>query len=252
MYSGYNLRNVSYADFSSYYDVGLSVHGGNKRAVKASLESIVNNDGSIYASKITNDWFPGVKADVFISHSHKDSATAIGLAGWLKDKFGLNTFVDSCVWGHSDLLLKILDKKYCWQEETETYNYNKRNKTTSHVNIILSTALAGMIDASECVIFLNTPASISCEGYVAKEGTESPWIYSELAITKIIERRCGRSRPLKKALEARAMDEAMKIKYDADLSHLIRIEKEDLNRWLTKNRQLGSQSLDTLYDITGY
>lgn len=43
-------------------------------------------------------WFPQIKADVFISHSHSDEKLAIIFAGWLYNAFGLTAFIDSCVW----------------------------------------------------------------------------------------------------------------------------------------------------------
>ena len=55
------------------------------------------------------------------------------------------------------------------------YDYNKRNYSTSHVHMMLSTALTMMMDEAECVIFLNTPNALSTKDIVHK--TESPWIF---------------------------------------------------------------------------
>ena len=64
------------------------------------------------------NWFPQIKADIFISHSHKDEDLALALAGWLKVSFGLTAFIDSCVWGYANDLLKMIDYKYCYQKKT--------------------------------------------------------------------------------------------------------------------------------------
>ena len=55
-----------------------------------------------------------------------------------------------------------------------------------HVHMMLSTALANMIDKTECIMFLNTPNSVSTRDTKLK--TYSPWIYNEIEITRIIEK----------------------------------------------------------------
>ncbi len=41
-----------------------------------------------------------------LSHSHKDKKLAIEFAEWLKKEAGLTTFIDSCILGYSNELLK--------------------------------------------------------------------------------------------------------------------------------------------------
>lgn len=53
-----------------------------------------------------------MKTDFFISHSHSDEKLANMIAGWLNDKFKLNYFIDSNVWGYSDNLIKELNARY--------------------------------------------------------------------------------------------------------------------------------------------
>lgn len=71
----------------------------------------------------------------------------------LHDCFGLEAFIDSCSWGYCDDLLNKIDKKYCYDSKKKTYDYHLRNYTTSHVHMMLSTALAEMMDNTECIIF---------------------------------------------------------------------------------------------------
>lgn len=46
------------------------------------------------------------------------------------------------------------------KERWKTYDYNLRNYTTSHVHMMLATALTEMIDNTECIMFYNTPNSV--------------------------------------------------------------------------------------------
>ena len=250
MYKGFNLT-LTEDYFSTWHSKGKSLHRGNKSHVEGSLNNYFDNDGSLSATKIAESWFPNITSDVFISHSHADSTLAIGMAGWLEENFGLRAFIDSTVWGYSEKLLKKLDNRYCLNKSRETYNYDKRNKTTSHVNIILSTALHNMIDASECVIFLNTPSSVTCEGYVTEEATHSPWIYSEISMTRLIKRKSNRPSNFIRKAEAslEAIAEDVSIKYDLPLSHLISITSDDLTKWENSVYLTGGRGVDTLDNL---
>ena len=78
-----------------------------------SVEKHIKENDKIDGTKMQENWFPKVDADIFISHSHKDENLAKGLAGWLYKEFGLEAFIDSCVWGYANDLLLEIDKKYC-------------------------------------------------------------------------------------------------------------------------------------------
>jgi len=186
MYKGYNLHiGLLDLDFSKYSEKGKKMFNENRQKIQSTLDSFALKDGSLDGSKMQEDWFPQIKADVFISHSHKDENLAKCFAGWLKETFDLDSFIDSCVWGYSNNLLRIIDDKFCKNENTPTYNYNKRNGSTSHVHMMLSTALTMMLDKTECVFFLNTPNSITTDSVISR--TYSPWIYHEIAMTKLIK-----------------------------------------------------------------
>lgn len=248
MYKAYSLR-LGENIFENFSEDGQEVKRENNMAARSGLDAFFDGDGSLFATKIMDNWFPQVKADVFISHSHKDEGLAVGLAGWLKSKFGVSSFIDSSVWGYSPELLKKLDKKFCLKD-SGYYDYDKRNITNGHVNMMLATSLTKMIDQCECIIFLNTPNSISCKGCIEKDGTESPWIYAEIEATRMLRvNPPERTRELLKAgLESRstALDEAISVKYDLDLKHLLLLEASDIITW-DSCKKSGEAALDYLY-----
>jgi len=98
------------------------------------IDNFINDEGIIDATALMKEWFPTVKVDVFISHSHQDEELAIQLATWLKNTFNLNSFIDSTVWGYAGELLKNIDEKYCYDTVSKVYNYNTRNFSTSVVS----------------------------------------------------------------------------------------------------------------------
>jgi hypothetical protein len=175
MFAGFNLSTER--NFEKYKDVGNKIFNGSKDHIKNELGKYLLPDGSLDGTKMQSNWFPQIQADVFISHSHKDENKAIGLAGWLKQEFGLNAFIDSCVWGYSAELLKIIDDKFCLNDDNKSYDYEKGNVSTSHVHMMLSTALTMMIDKTECIFFLDTPSSINTNDIIYKTG--SAWIYQK-------------------------------------------------------------------------
>ena len=180
MFKGFNL-NIDESFFDNDdYKTGNCLYLKKKKKIHDSIEKYMNIDGSLDATKISEDWFPDVKSDIFISHSHADENLAINLSGWIYSNLGLKCFIDSCVWGYSNDLLKKIDDKYCYQKDSKTYNYSKRNFSTSHIHMMLSTALMNTIDNTECVIFINTPNSIENIYDTVNNSTYSPWIYSEL------------------------------------------------------------------------
>nr|MBK7064154.1 hypothetical protein [Deltaproteobacteria bacterium] len=68
----------------------------------------------------------------------------------MEKTFGLTAFVDSSVWGDANELLAEIDNRFCWSDDRRTYDYRKRNNSTSHVHMMLATALSVMIDRCEC------------------------------------------------------------------------------------------------------
>jgi len=189
MHRGFQLKlsidELIYQEYQGLLKHGLKRYDRQKAKTEESLKNFLHpTSGKIDGSKLQEDWFPNLQSDIFLSHSHRDKDLAIALSECLYQNFGLNVFIDSCIWGYSDDLLKIIDDKYCLNSDLRSYNYSKRNYSTSHVHMMLSTALTMMIDKCECIFFLNTPNSISSSNVLDR--TESPWIYSELTISRLI------------------------------------------------------------------
>ena len=243
------------APLNGYQDVGRALSQTHRAEVRRKLDSFALNKGSLNGSDIQDIWFPNIETDVFISHSHSDEDVALSLAGWLSSILGLRPFVDSSIWGYAADLLKIIDNTYCKIPNTSTYDYDLRNESTSHVHMMLSSALNMMIDSAECTIFLNTPNSISTSEAVEK--TKSPWIYSELGFIELARRR-------KKEAHRGMLKEAthfsikasrhLEITYTAKRTSLTRITPATLRQWQAKFEAMErfhvrQNALDYLYDI---
>lgn len=246
MFKGYNLellKNESQR-FLNVNDEQIAMLDEENEMLKDSIQRNLtgrvmlqkNKDNHIDGSKLINDWFPNYKADVFISHSHNDTRTAKRLAIWLSENFGLTSFIDSIIWGSANDLLKKIDEQYSVLHKTEdntTYNYNIRNYTTSHVHMMLSTAISDIIYSTECVIFLNTPESLSVNEAKEKK-TNSPWIYSELKIASIIEKIYPRKQLVE---EKRSLAIYNEIQKDLDINYSV-------NNQLAKFENLNADMLE--------
>lgn len=219
------------------------------RKVQQSLMNIydeIDND-SLDGERIMQDWFPEIDCNVFISHSHNDIHLAKVFAGRLYENFGIKSFIDSSVWGYANDLLKIIDDKYCRNNTTNTYNYTKRNFSTSHIHMMLIAAINKMIDKTECVIFLNTSSSNIGQGINDK--TLSPWIYGEIETTRIIRK----ERPIRlKAFRegGKIIEENLDVKYPLNLKHLMDLNSDLLVQWSRGSTNKPLDALDKLYELT--
>lgn len=256
MYRGFQLdlrgqspeQHTFIKELLNFSNRGKTLNEENKTIIKKKLDSFLLPDGSIDGSKMQANWFPQIKADVFISHSHQDEKLALGLAGWL-EKFGLKAFIDSAVWGYSDDLLREIDDKYCLQEKKEkglySYSYKKRNRSTSHVHMMLSIALAGMIDSTECLFFLNTPQSVSPALSIAnQEATSSPWIYSEIAMSRLVRKRSKEEHRMVSSVNESKSD--LKIKHPLLMEHLKKLTSKDLQEWKRRCQDYSSRNIKAL------
>jgi hypothetical protein len=250
MHRGFRV-NVNPNTFKNYFRYGTRDYDDHKLRVQSSLDALTDRYGRLIAQRITANWFPPIQADVFISYSHTNVDLAIALAGFLAHEFNLVSFIDYNVWGCSDTLLRIIDDEYCYREKTGLYDYRTRNRSTSHVYMMLSVALAQMLNSSECVMFLNTLGAISSEQYIKGYTTESPWIYSELAMTLLIQKRTAREhrRRLAEAMDARA-DDALRVIYPVTLNHLAPLGRDDFVAWQqTAQGRRAVHPLDVLYEL---
>jgi len=252
MYCGYNLKFLyegcfDEKDFAdSLFEEGLIRFSRYKKQIETTLNNFAISGGVLDGSAIQENWFPQIKADIFISHAHSDSKTAIIFSEILRKCLNISSFIDSCVWGYANDLLKLIDNKYCLNYDDNTYNYKKRNFSTSHVHLMLSTALMMMIDNCECVFFLDTPNSVTTKGVI--DNTQSPWIYSEINISRLIKRKFSRrQRKLKEFLQKSSV-ETLGIEYELDTSHFIELTEEDSSEWLDQYNG-DKHALDVLYEL---
>lgn len=188
-----------------------------KANFKKSIKQLIKpQDGILNGSTIKDVYFPsttldGFKYDFFISHSHNDEEAAIILAAWLETYYDCSCFIDSLVWKSADELLKEIDDRYCYRKHTKTYDYKKRNFTTSHVHAILSMALLETIKNSKCCIFIESDESISLSNGLRKK-TFSPWLYEEIKYMTLFQP----TDSTKYFAKTDSLNENFKVKYDAD------------------------------------
>lgn len=246
---------------NKYISEGNNIYDEHQKEVQKCLSKYISEDGIINGTNLKEDWFSISEKDVFISHSHKDINKVKAFAGWLHKIFGLNAFIDSCSWGYCDDLLNKIDKKYCYDKVKKLYNYNLRNYTTSHVHMMLSTALTEMIDNTECVIFFNTPSSINMSDELnsikKKEKTTSPWIYHELMMTTMLKPKEPERNQiiLEHSSYYNKGTSPIEINYDVSktLELMPTLTDENLQLWSKQwegiSNKCTASSLDTLYGI---
>jgi hypothetical protein len=236
--------------FNKFYEIGDDVYKSKKVKIDDHLKKYRKSDGSLQGSKLSANWFPQIKADIFISHSHKDLKTALKLAGWLYEKQNIDCFIDSCIWGYADDLLMAIDNEYCYESETKSYDYQKRNFSTSHVHMMLSIALSRMIYNTECLFFLNTPQSIIPKSVIKDSSTSetlSPWIFAEIEMTRLVEKRDVNTHRQTTLKEITEESKQLSIRHEVDLSHLKEITFKELVLWGCKKYRDKHEALDALY-----
>lgn len=274
MFSGYNLKITEQSfkelirnddkDFDYYKNLGENHLKIKTNECKKELGNYILN-GVVDGTKLENIWFPKIKADIFISHSHNDHSLVLALAGWLNHNFGLDCFIDSCVWGYVDELLENINKDFSEKRNENghvIYNHEKCNRAASHVNMMLCMALQKMIDKTESIFVVNTENSIDEYSNVYEEATYSPWIYSEILFTELVRKRelsDYRDKKIFKSLNEKyafSQDGEFKSIYQVSLNHMESITYDILCQWKKKWNQIHNKksrySLDELYKITNY
>lgn len=250
MYRGFNVAIKEYN--KEDYLAGLRLFVKTRKLTIKQLDNYIGVDGIIRGSELENDWFKEIDSHIFISHSHTDKKIAISLAGYLFKKHKIKCFIDSCVWGYSNDLLYQIDNLYCKKTYHNTYDYDKRNSSTSHVHILLSAALHKMIEKCESLFLLNTPNSIRASDIINE--TYSPWIYSEILTSKLIEKKIpprrliGSGRGAETFSETEYLNESLKIKYSLDLNHLANLSEQEIMHWGQKSSYSPENALDILYE----
>jgi len=262
MYAAYQLKGFESDDYSKLareIQVGRELEKTANEVITRSIYQFVNPDGSVDAAAMMSEWFPSTTANVFISHSRGDKDLAFAIAGILSD-VGLRPFIDSCVWRHADTLLWAMDKRCCPIDGTESFSYEKRNVTTAHVHLMLSTALTKMMDRCECVFFLNTANSIKPKspGEMVsgdEASTHSPWIFHEIAMIKLLRRRerlkhWGREKKSNFSEETeKSAASVPQFSYPVDLGGVPELDVSALEIWLKYLEKHDEHPLDLLYQV---
>lgn len=178
------------------------------------------------------------KYDIFISHSHTEEDEAKGLAAYLYSRYGLKCFVDGFVWGSSDNdILRPIDDIWSWYDSKKTsYSYEKRNYSTSLVHAMLSMALLEMIDKCECCVFIKPSTDLEVSGI--EDCTTSPWIYEEITMFNMVEKR--KPERITRCMESfSASGTKPTVKFKLDLSNMPLLKAAHLQK---------NFSMDDLYE----
>ena len=251
MFCGFNVS----LDASQFRKCFSDVKGGDalwesfvakSKAKRGVIENevkskVMSGKWVINGADVESNWFPKIQNHVFISHSHQDEELALGLTGALKEWLNIDAFVDSSVWGY----YRDLQKRLFSAVKGRTVNGLTKdellelwNTCAAHVHCMLSKSLIQMMDQCECLLFLNTPASIAIQDIKANGScTYSPWIYTEIEASRMLRthRDPRRSQQgLIKESSATGKDAALEclVEYPLNLDHLTSISTQDVCSWI--------------------
>jgi hypothetical protein len=247
MYKGFEIKGVTKNslgwNFNCYKEEGEHLTNLFSAKIVSDIESVVLADSVLNGNMIMDRWFKHVDADVFISHSHNDLSLALAFAGYLYEKLGILCFIDSLIWKEADRLLGTIDEKYSRNiPDDGNYNYYKRNYSTSHVHNMLLMSITHMIDETDCLFFLNTPNSMPLEDGIKKQ-TLSPWIYSEIEISRVIRKKKNEKRKIKYFSDEEILEpvfesqslEQLHVGYELNTDHLLSIPMTYIRRIINDN-----------------
>lgn len=259
MYRGYELKIAEnqIKDIDIYASKAESLYADFKKKTDVNLLNYkIGTTSQICGDLVENSWFPKGEFHLFISHSGADKKIAKALAYIMKNCMGVATFVDSLVWDYRDDLVKRLYDANLDSEWDEKVKLSFYSSIIAHVDCMLNKSLTEIMDGCECLLFLNTPNSVSAEGVYAK--TLSPWIYGELEASRRLRVNTPIRRMLKKnfsksatVLAESAGQESFKIKmnHSVNTGHLKKLTCKDICSWLEQSKsKTAEQALDILYD----
>lgn len=245
-----DLKNQLSKEYQKYLmDIGKNQIAKYQNKINSTIDRYIKANGHIDATTLSNEWFPIIDADVFISHSHADDELALLLAGFLSEVFGLTCFIDSVVWGNIVDLQRKVDEPLL-NTVTHTYNYNSRNQSTAYVHLMLSTALTKMMDNSEAIFFLSTNESLSS---TESNITSSGWIYHELFTSNFLRQRYPeRYNMIQKCFSGGILEteRRMGYKFDfkVDMSDFKILDMLKFNDWVSlRDPNKEGHALDKLY-----
>ena len=212
------------------YDEALSDLDKKSTEITSTIAKILQGDASgiIDGDALQQACMPTAKSkyDVFVSHSHNNEKSAKDLAAYLKMRYGVRCFVDGFVWGSCDKdILRPIDNKWSRHDtKKNSYCYEKRNFSTSHVHAMLSIALLEMIDQCECCIFIKPEQEYSITGI--SDRTLSPWIYEEVSFFNKV----AKHNPTRKTRIQESFSRGLKIRYKLDLSDISELKVQHFHK----------------------
>ena len=258
MYKGYHLSMANELLLQHALKVEEYKRSGRTQkdiAQKVIREKILSGKWVIDGAGTESEWFPQLKKHVFMSHSHKDEEVALLMAGVLKDRLGVEAFVDSAAWGCyrdlADSLYASALRGYHYLSESQKTIL--KSSATEHAHCMLSKSLIQMMDRCECLIFLDTPASVGLRNIAADScSTFSPWIYTEIEASRLL-RRYKYPRFLEKvsneSLRSFARGEAVRVEvaYPLNLEHLERLDPQIFSQWVANAEEKKRRLADDQY-----
>ncbi|KAB0613784.1 TIR domain-containing protein [Campylobacter hyointestinalis] len=130
--------------------------------------------GSFDGKKMQDRFFPQIsQTSVFLSHSYKDIEKALSIKSKIESECkNIKVFIDSLYWQ------SVYDAEIKLAEQYNT------NTVLKHLHIMITTAIAQMIQSSRYFIFFESENSIADIKH--NKTTESPWIYFELEIANML------------------------------------------------------------------
>lgn len=253
MYTGFNLKlkdkEILSLENEDYSIEEIALYNNMKEMVFENLEALINGKQVLDGDMLQQMWFPaemfGRSDFIFISHSHKDEKLAISLAGYIKQHFDIQCFIDSCVWRNMYELNRILNKcDKVKNSRCHGCDCNEFSQNLGYVHMMLASALMTVIDKCECIFFLNTEESINSRGK-----TESPWIYYELNIADIVEKKRKEELFHKEKDKMHFLLE--KVEFTPKLQEMARIDVNTILEWTYVHQRYAGNAFEELYSIVG-
>lgn len=247
MFVPFKIRESTIVDVCSGYEYDTSVV---TQKLKTNINFNTIRQHFIDGTMLQEEWFPTRCYDsqfqVFISHAHKDFETVSSMAGFLYKEYGLRSFIDSVYWGYIAELLLDLNKYYSSivRDGKKVYDYHTGNFLSANVHIMLSNALMRMMDACECLIFVDSDNSMK---YKKNQfTTPSPWIFEEIGFSQclrinipdrykervIVDLNESQSQSTIRMFSAKNEQRAANFNYQIDLRDFKELSNNDLKYYL--------------------
>ncbi|ECO3391936.1 hypothetical protein FX692_08155 [Campylobacter jejuni] len=205
--------NINEINENQYCSSKKNEYDRNKKSLTNIIEECYNFQNSSFDGKKMQDcFFPQIsQTSVFLSHSYNDIKKALSIKSKIESECkDIKVFVDSLYWQ------SIYDAEINLAKQYNT------NTVLKHLHIMITTAIAQMIQSSRYFIFLESENSIADIKY--NKTTESPWIYFELEIAKMLFNQITYSN--ENLLESFQEDKKVPMRCFFDINNIIKNMKE--------------------------